>query len=436
MASPSPVRRPRLLIGACVAAALAVMAATAVVGTALTRGPATDYTGVAWAPTDGPALLSSPVVSPEPLTFGYVLPEPIEENDPAVTATGEEAVPVGIERVGVELAIREINATGGVLGHRLPDPVAGREPPVSVPAGPVAAEVVAQGVHVLVGGGTPVGARAMRPDVTGAGVLMCSGADTRADAADDLYFSASHTWEQAARALARAAVADGHRSAAVIVDEGDFGADMAAAVEDELHAAGVETTTERVRMDVEGGTLADPLRGLSDIGPFDTDAVILAEDLPGVHAGENGHLDTPAERLYVTGPAMPGERTSTYAHPGTAAFRDALIAFEPAAERNGADPAAAASAFDCVTATALAAQSAGSVEPADIAAHLPRVTSGDHACGGYAHCLDLLLEGEDIAYVGPRGPLRWDGPGAPSVVPVGLSGPNTTGPGPVVGLSD
>ena len=157
---------------------------------------------------------------------------------------------------------------------------------------------------------------------------------------------------------------------------------MAAAVEDELHAFGVETTVERVGMDTGSGTLADPLRGLSDPGPFDTDA---------------------------------------------------LTAFEPAAALNGAEPATAG-AFDCVTATALAAQSTGSTEPDRIAAHLPQVTSGDHACGGYPDCLDLLLEGEDIAYVGPRGPLRWDGPGAPSAVPAGLSGPGATAEGTTVGL--
>lgn len=64
--------------------------------------------------------------------------------------------------------------------------------------------------------------------------------------------------------------------------------------------------------------------------------------------------------------------------------------------------------YDCVMTTALAAEAAGTVDPAEIAAHMPGVTGGETTCTGYAPCVSLLREGSTISYVGPRGPFTWN----------------------------
>ena len=66
----------------------------------------------------------------------------------------------------------------------------------------------------------------------------------------------------------------------------------------------------------------------------------------------------------------------------------------------------AAQAYDATIVAALAAEAAGSTDPAAIAAALPEVTAGGEVCTDYATCLGLLGGGADIDYDGPSGPLE------------------------------
>jgi branched-chain amino acid transport system substrate-binding protein len=69
-----------------------------------------------------------------------------------------------------------------------------------------------------------------------------------------------------------------------------------------------------------------------------------------------------------------------------------------------------------VVITALAAEAAGSVAPADIAAQIPLVTAiRNTACTTYAECRDLLKAGEAISYRGPSGARALLPNGDPSV---------------------
>ena len=72
--------------------------------------------------------------------------------------------------------------------------------------------------------------------------------------------------------------------------------------------------------------------------------------------------------------------------------------------------------YDAVVITALAAEAAGSVAPADIAAQIPLVTAiRNTACTTYAECRDLLKAGEAISYRGPSGARALLPNGDPSV---------------------
>jgi branched-chain amino acid transport system substrate-binding protein len=63
--------------------------------------------------------------------------------------------------------------------------------------------------------------------------------------------------------------------------------------------------------------------------------------------------------------------------------------------------------YDAVVITALAAEAAGSVAPAEIAAQIPIVTAiGSTECSTYAACVGLLKAGESISYRGPSGPAH------------------------------
>lgn len=81
---------------------------------------------------------------------------------------------------------------------------------------------------------------------------------------------------------------------------------------------------------------------------------------------------------------------------------DALEERVPASEFS----ADAAQAFDAVIILALAAEQAGSLEPTDIAAQLPAVTTDGEQCSSLADCTALIGSATDIDYVGPGGPYE------------------------------
>jgi branched-chain amino acid transport system substrate-binding protein len=70
--------------------------------------------------------------------------------------------------------------------------------------------------------------------------------------------------------------------------------------------------------------------------------------------------------------------------------------------------------YDCTISIALAAQAAGSVDPAEWAPQLASVTAGGVTCSTFADCLGKLDAGEDIDYDGPSGRIAFDASGGVS----------------------
>src|SRR5699024_12444541 len=79
--------------------------------------------------------------------------------------------------------------------------------------------------------------------------------------------------------------------------------------------------------------------------------------------------------------------------PATADFNDALTGFHPDLEVLQYAP----HVYDCVTAIALAAESADPVEPTEYVSHLADVTRPEGTeCTTFAECRDLLDDGQAI----------------------------------------
>jgi branched-chain amino acid transport system substrate-binding protein len=71
----------------------------------------------------------------------------------------------------------------------------------------------------------------------------------------------------------------------------------------------------------------------------------------------------------------------------------------------------AANAYDCVNLIALAAWSASSTQPIDIASFMPGVSASGTPCMSFAECRDDLVGGSNINYDGPSGSLTLDANG-------------------------
>jgi branched-chain amino acid transport system substrate-binding protein len=76
--------------------------------------------------------------------------------------------------------------------------------------------------------------------------------------------------------------------------------------------------------------------------------------------------------------------------------------------KTGEDTIFSAYYYDCTILVALAAQAAGSDDPAEIRDHMLDVASGGTACQSFAACKELLDQGEDIDYEGASGPVDLD----------------------------
>jgi hypothetical protein len=91
-------------------------------------------------------------------------------------------------------------------------------------------------------------------------------------------------------------------------------------------------------------------------------------------------------------------------------FRGRLLSVDPALQDFSYGP----ETYDAVVITALAAEVAGTDDPAQVAANINGVTRDGTACTTYEECKQLVADGEDIDYNGPSGPQEFSQPGEPT----------------------
>ncbi|WP_306366793.1 ABC transporter substrate-binding protein [Nocardiopsis sp. CC223A] len=336
-------------------------------------------------------------VSPEPLAFGLFSPE--GSTDPKQEA--------------IARALEEINAVGGVLGHEVAAPTASDDAGTLLDTDPD----VVLGSHAM-------GSEQLLPEVLDAGTLYCGNAEPYTATpgfGEGRYFSTIPGQDQVVRALTQVIAEDGREKIAVAYTPGS--------------EVWLDTITAEARthgIEVVG---VDILRALVDPSSFQgagTDAAKLLEEgvdavIPLELTAETVtdalmHQGLPAEGVYVPGlplvanPTVPldslGPAGATVVRHHTGGERFPEIDWGSSESGDMSYSAqfggVTAALYDCVNLVALAAEAAGSVEPAEIAAHLPAVSAGGRECTGYADCLARVRDGQDIAYVGPRGPLTWD----------------------------
>lgn len=372
----APNRRP-LVIGAV---ALAVVLMGAAAGAAY------------WLRT--PSVGDPLAVSPEPLALGLF------------SAEGS----TGPKQEAIALALEEINAVGGVLGHEVAAPVASED----------AGDLLGADLDAVLGSHA-MGGEQLLPGLLEAGTLYCGNAEpytTTPGFGDGLYFSAIPGQDQMVRALVRLTAEDGREK--IVVPHTPGSEVWLDAITAEAQAHGVEV----VGVDLLRA-MADPFsdatgaaelleEGADAVIPLDPTAVVVTESLM-----DHG---LPAEGVYLPGlplvanPTAPldslGPAGSTVVrhHSGGERFPEIEWGSSDSGDMSYAAQfgGVTAALYDCVNLVALAAEAAGSVEPAEVAARMPAVSAGGRECTGYEDCVARVRAGQDIAYVGPRGPLTWD----------------------------
>ncbi|WP_213456225.1 ABC transporter substrate-binding protein [Rhizomonospora bruguierae] len=228
-----------------------------------------DAAGAAGGKGPAPAK-GSPGRSGAPLKIGGLLPQ-----------TGDLSLMYPPMSTAAELAIKEINAAGGVLGEKvvwLPGDD-GTNPEV---ARATVSRQIDEGVHVLIGAGASSISKAVLDQTVAAGVVLFSPCNTAAflsTAQDDgLYFRTAPSDNLQGKALADVMMRDGVRKITIVARDDDYGKGLQANVASELGNVGI--TPDQIKQVTytppeDSKTPLDFFSAAGDIKDWGPDAVLV-----------------------------------------------------------------------------------------------------------------------------------------------------------------
>jgi uncharacterized surface protein with fasciclin (FAS1) repeats/ABC-type branched-subunit amino acid transport system substrate-binding protein len=349
---------------------------------------------------------------PEPAAyvFGFLGPGPGQLD--ALTAGQTEAL---------ELATKDINAAGGVLGGQVAS--VRRDELLERPIAEDLDALAADHVNAVLG---PVGsdsAAELVPLLAERQMLGCSASAT----------AASVTADNSVRTFFRTALRD-DAATPVIADrimtpkdeetpppatvtvlgrDDTYGGELVGELAGQLTARGATVTTilyppYRLQFDEEvDAILAAPPDRLV-VASYTEGGAILRQLVDGGFpveriVGLDGLATPDVVSVFAEDPSRATGLT-VIAQSGDKAFTKRLTSgLQP-----GQTTLYGAQMYDCAITIALAATAARSADPVQVGGQIQAVTSGGRTCSTFAHCVELLGAGEDIDYTGSSGPLDID----------------------------
>lgn len=362
------------------------------------------------------------------LTIGSLLPQ-----------TGSLAFLGPPEFAGVDLAIKDVNAAGGVLGK---DVVGVKADSGDTDSGIAPAEtdkLLKAKSDVIVGAASSGVSLTVIDKILSAGVVQFSPANTSTEfdegdySKPDLYFRTAPSDILQGAVLANLLIEDGRQNVAILARQDAYGETLASEVKKNLENAGstVAATVLYSEKDGPGDTQ------IAEIADAKADAVVLiafeetTTIVPKLIQAGTGPKDVPT--YFVDGntasyaadtktPLPDGTLTGTKGTiPGaesSADFKKRLLEVNP----DLTDYSYSAESYDAVVTSALAAIAAGNDSGEAIAKELPGVTGGGEKCTTFEECAALLKDDPktDIDYDGVSGEIEFGKTGSPTSASIGI----------------
>ena len=375
---------------------------------------------------------STEAATPDSFTFGYILPE-----------TGALAYLGPPQVKALELAIKDINDAGGVLGTDVPAPVGGDEGDQATIAQASADRILGQGVSAIIGAAASGRSLDIIDRITGAGVMQCSGSNTAPTFTDyddnGLYVRTAPSDALQGPVLANTIINDGWTNVAIVARADDYGRGLANATAEALENAGatvaINETYDPLAQQYDSvvqsvvSANADAvvivafeegvqiMQGLIEAGLTPADVGFYGAD--GLRNPDLGKLVNESDPSVLAG--MKGTA------PASAANEDFLSSLAEFAPDLGDNTQFAPQVYDCAVAVALAAEAAGSADAEEFKNSIVDVTKEGTECTSYEECKGLLDDGEDIDYQGVSGPLDFTDAGEPGRASIEVYGFNDKG---------
>jgi branched-chain amino acid transport system substrate-binding protein len=354
-------------------------------------------------------------------TIGALLPE-----------TGDLAGLGPPEIAGAQLAVEEINAGGGVNGtpvEYLPGDSGDSDPDI---ANPTVDGHLDEGVDMILGAASSGISLNVIDKITGACKIHFSPANTSKELStyddDDLYFRTAPSDILQGRVLADLMVEEGVTTVAILARQDSYGEGLLEDTKGPFEDQGGEVVLERV-YDPEAQTFEAEVQAVVTEDP-DALALIGFEESSRILTSLIEQGFTPQnKKIYM----VDGNTSNTYYLDLPAGALNGIKGTSPLTDLSddftqrllGVNPGLtdylyAGESYDAVMITALAAQIAGTDNPAEVARNLNGVTRDGEKCTSWDDCLALIEAGDDIDYDGASGPQEFSQNGEPTEASFGI----------------
>ena len=362
------------------------------------------------------------------LTIGQLLPQ-----------TGSLAYLGPPEFAGVDLAIKDINAAGGVNGK---DVVGVKGDSGDTDSGIAPAEtdkLLKAKSDVVIGAASSGVSLTVIDKIMSAGAIEFSPANTSTAfdegkyAKPDLYFRTAPSDILQGAVLANLLVEDGRQNVAILARQDAYGETLATQVAKNLENAGSKVAVKVLYSEKNGPgdsqitQIADAKADAVVLIAFDETTTIIPkliqagagpQDVPTyfvdgntANYGKGDAATLPDGTLKGTKGTIPGAETTSDFKARLATVNDNLK-----------DYAYAPESYDATVVSALAAIATGDDSGAVIAKAIPDVTKGGTKCDSFEKCAALLKKDKstDIDYDGVSGPIELGATGSPTAASIGI----------------
>jgi branched-chain amino acid transport system substrate-binding protein len=346
--------------------------------------------------------------STAPLKIGTVLPE-----------TGSLNFLGPPQFAAVSVAVKEINAAGGVLGNPVVNIRGDSGDDKTDTANQTVDRELNQGAQVIVGAAASGVTKLIINKITGAGVVEFSPANTSDEFTcwpdKGLYFRTAPPDSLQAQALAALIAGDGAQRISVLARNDPYGSGLADNTVESLRKAGIpQNQIQKIIYDPNAtsyNTEIDDIRqfnsdAIAVIGFDESKKILTRMSEVKIGPGEKLVYGTDGNMGNALGQGLPlgllkgmkGTRPETKLSP---AFEQRLKAEDPKL----VDINYAGEAYDAIMIVALAAERAKSTKGVDIAAEINGITRDGEKCISFRQCRDIIDSGGNPDYDGVTGTL-------------------------------
>lgn len=363
----------------------------------------------------------------EPLRIGTLLP-----------VTGSLAQLGPPEIAGVDLAVDEINEAGGLFGadvevsHK--DSSDAQNASVATAS---AQELISEGVSVVVGAASSSVTLNVVDDITGAGIVQISPANTATNLSgySDFYFRTAPPDSVQGDVLGNLIVSDGASNVGILVFNDSYGTSLRDVVADVVTSAGGTIVygekgqefdpAEQNFSTIVGDAIAASPDALVILTFTEQTPLIVRElaaqgwDMSKTYFvdGNLQNFGTEGETGFPAGTLEGAQGTLPGAYPSEE-FQERMRGVDPDLAEFSYGP----ESYDATMLAALAALKGGDSSGETIQANLAAVSGADggEECTGWQECADLVEAGEDIAYQAVSGVGPFNDANDPSSAFIGI----------------